>query len=503
MKEDRKHYKVKLKLKNTKQEADLQEKRWENFLEERGIFYQWKEFFPGYTICKIEDISEELQKEIKNHPEVDFIKPIHRYFLNFQTKVMEKQEVEVLVPEKQVRYPVVGILDNGIAPLTEFQDWLYQEEISYCKEEKYPSHGSFVAGVLLYGDILSGETWAGGKPLQIFDAAVVPDFSVYQLEEDELYERIYKVVVEHSWIKVWNLAISIRFPVEKDRISDFGLLLDYLQEKYDVLICKSCGNGNFVENTKEAGMILQGSDTERALVVASCNRKKEVSGFSLRGTGHERLQKPDIAMYGGDIFQNEEGKKKIEGVFSFSPEGEVVSSFGTSFATARMTRIAGNILFWKAQASPLFLKAMLVQAATGYEKYYLGYGCSASSEEIYKEYKKSFVKEASLISEEERFLLTFSNYKILATLASDVEVDYHQKKDYILEDVSLKLIYRGKEITSGNTFGNFEMFSSLKKIEMDMEEKSGEIEIIIFQRKKEKYSRKKTKKLRYCLIWKK
>src|SRR3712207_9405375 len=89
-------------------------------------------------------------------------------------------------------------------------------------------------------------------------------------------------------------------------------------------------------------------------------------------------------MYGGDIFRNIEGKNKIEGVFSFSPEGEVVSSFGTSFATARMTRIAGNILFWKAQASPLFLKAMLVQDATGYEKYSLGYGCSASSEEIYK-----------------------------------------------------------------------------------------------------------------------
>src|SRR3712207_9365522 len=86
-------------------------------------------------------------------------------------------------------------------------------------------------------------------------------------------------------------------------------------------------------------MILQGSDTERGLVVASCNQEKKVSGFSLRGRGHEILQKPDIAMYGGDIFRNIEGKNKIEGVFSFSPEGEIVSSFGTSFATARMCRI--------------------------------------------------------------------------------------------------------------------------------------------------------------------
>lgn len=502
MTEYKKHYKVKLK-KRKREEREIQQETWEDFLKEKGIGYQKKEFFPGYSIYKIEDISEELQKEILNYSEVDFIQPMHRYFLNFQSKEIDRERGKPLVLEERVSYPVIGILDNGIARLPEFENFLYEDGISYCKEEKYPSHGTFVAGVLLYGDLLSGQIWAGGKELRIFDAAVVPDFSVYQLEEDELYERIYKAVSEHSWIKIWNLAISIRFPVDKNRISDFGLLLDYLQERYDIFICKSCGNGNFASTSEEVGMILQGSDTERGLVVASCNQEKKVSGFSLRGRGHEILQKPDIAMYGGDIFRNIEGKNKIEGVFSFSPEGEIVSSFGTSFATARMCRIVGNILYWNAEASPLFLKAMVIQAATGYEKYSLGYGCSTSSEQVYKEYRNSIVKEATLLYEEERFSLRFSEYKILATLVSDVVLDYHQEKEYILEDLSWKVLYQGKDISSDNKLGKFEMFSSLKKIEMDMKEENGEVEIIIFKRKKEDYFEGERKKLRYCLVWKK
>lgn len=502
MTEYKKHYKVKLK-KRKLEEREIQRKTWEHFLEEKGVCYQRKEFFPGYSIYKIEDVSEELQKEIAGNPEVDFIQGMHRYFLNFQSKQIDRERGNLAISEKETWYPVIGILDNGIARLAEFEHFLYEDGSSYCKEEKYPSHGTFVAGVLLYGDLLSGQSWAGGKELRIFDAAVVPDFSVYQLEEDELYERIYKVVSEHSWIKIWNLAISIRFPIEKNRISDFGLLLDYLQENYDVLICKSCGNGNFIQSSEEVGMMLQGSDTERALVVASCNQEKKVSGFSLRGKGHEILQKPDIAMYGGDVLRSVEGRNKIESVFSFSPEGEIVSSFGTSFATARMSRIVGNILYWNPKASPLFLKAMVIQAATGYEKYSLGYGCSASSEEIYKEYQNSIVKEASLLHGEERFSFRFSGHKILATLVSDLVVDYQQENGYILGDISWRLFYRGQDISFYNTLGTFEAFSSLKKMEIAMEEEKGEVEIIIFNRKKQSYFEEERKKLRYCLIWKK
>ena len=502
MTEYKKHYKIKLKKQNTKKEKELQEERWEKFLKEKNISYEKKEFFPGYEIYKVGELSETLEKEIQENPEIDFIKPLHRYFLNFQTKQIETEKGTILKPKQGEKYPIVGVLDNGIAPLEEFENWLYQDETSYCKEEIYPSHGTFVAGVILYGDTLSQEHWCGGREVQIFNAAVVPDFSVYQLEEDELYERIYKAISEHSWIKVWNLAISIRFPVEKDRISDFGLLLDYLQEKYDILICKSCGNGNFVENGKEAGMILQGSDTERALVVAACNRDKVVSSFSLSGKGHKILQKPDIAMYGGDVFRNEEGKRKIEGVFSFSPEGEIVSSFGTSFATARMTRIAANILFWKENSSSLFLKAMMVHAARGYEKYSLGYGCSLSSEEIYQEYQNSILEEGSLV-EEESFLFYFSNHKIVATLTSDVVLDYHQEEEYILEDISWRIFYQGQEITGENQLENFEYFSSLKKLECEMKEENGEVKIVLFRRKKRKKTQESKEKLQYCLLWKK
>lgn len=285
---------------------------------------------------------------------------------------------------------------------------------------------------------------------------------MYQLEEDELYERIYKAVSEHSWIKIWNLAISIRFPIDKNRISDFGLLLDYLQENYDILICKSCGNGNFIRSSEEVGMMLQGSDTERALVVASCNQEKKVSGFSLRGNGHKILQKPDIAMYGGDIFRNEEGKTKSREYFLFSG-GRNCQFFRNQFCNCQNEQNCRKYFILEGGGEPFVLKAMVVQAATGYEKYSLGYGCSASSEGIYKEYQNSVVKEATLLHAEERFSFRFSGHKILATFVSDVVLDYQQENGYILGDISWRVFYKGQDISFHNTLGHFEAFSSLKK----------------------------------------
>ena len=46
----------------------------------------------------------------------------------------------------------------------------------------------------------------------------------------------------HEKVKVWNLSVSITRPVVDTKFSDFAIALDSIQDKYNVLICKSAGN---------------------------------------------------------------------------------------------------------------------------------------------------------------------------------------------------------------------------------------------------------------------
>ena len=207
-------------------------------------------------------------------------------------------------------------------------------------------------------------------------------------------------------------------------------------------------------------------------------------------------------MYGGDVFWDANGKRKVAGVYSFSPKGEIVSSFGTSFATARMTSLLGNILFWKENASALFLKAMVIQTASHGEKYFLGYGCPKDTDGIKKEYENSCVLEGYLL-EEERITLAYRNGKILCTLASDIILDYHQEEDYVLCDIDLSFEKNGKKYEENNLFGKYDRLNNLKKYEIPMEEEVGEIEIIFSKRwRRDKY-KVKDRGLSYCFIFQK
>ena len=65
--------------------------------------------------------------------------------------------VVVKQPEETEEYPVVGVLDTGIADIPYLAPW--KEAVvheNYPKEYQDNSHGSFVAGIIEYGDELNG-----------------------------------------------------------------------------------------------------------------------------------------------------------------------------------------------------------------------------------------------------------------------------------------------------------------------------------------------------------
>ena len=87
-------------------------------------------------------------------------------------------------PDSDSEYPVLGILDTGVAPIEHLAPWMHDERFSpYPECDMNVSHGTFVTGVALYGDELERKKWVGGKTPKAFDAVIVPDLARMSCDE--------------------------------------------------------------------------------------------------------------------------------------------------------------------------------------------------------------------------------------------------------------------------------------------------------------------------------
>lgn len=237
------------------------------------------------------------------------------------------------------------------------------------------THGTFVAGVALYGDECEGKNWVGHKGIKLFDAAIFPDTTKEGLDEDELIANIKEAVaLYHEKVKVWNLSVSITRPVVDTKFSDFAIALDSIQDKYNVLICKSAGNCRNFENNYPKGRIHEGADSVRSLVVGSVAHDKgqydyaeynDLSPFSRVGPGPEYIIKPEVSHYGGNAGVTPSGETVTTGVKSFSKDGKMATGVGTSFSTPRVTALAAGIQQELSEEfDPLLIKALITHSAS-------------------------------------------------------------------------------------------------------------------------------------------
>ncbi|WP_051758167.1 S8 family serine peptidase [Rossellomorea vietnamensis] len=172
-----------------------------------------------------------------------------------------ERDIKIPEPDDGTEYPVVGILDTGIADIPQLSSWkIGKRYTNYPEAVLNFSHGTFVAGILNFGDVLEGKEYTGTKGFKIFDAAVVPDQSLESISEGDLIENIREVVEKHSDnIKVWNLSIGIEQEHKNSEFSRLGVALDNIQDENDVLIIKSAGNcENFLDG-KPVGRVTGGA----------------------------------------------------------------------------------------------------------------------------------------------------------------------------------------------------------------------------------------------------
>ena len=298
-------------------------------------------------------------------------------------------EVDLAKPVEGESYPVLGILDSGVEKSDYLSLWSHEDENNIAGLDELDInriHGTMVASIAVYGDILENKNCTGCGPLKFVSCIVNSDRDRVKISEYELVLYIREAVQQYPNIKIWNLSQGSQTEVSDFMFSDFAIALDDIQKEYDVLICKSAGN------SKDLGRITSGAESMLALTVGSicnCGTHPEDleegihSPFSRIGYGPEGLIKPEVVHYGGN---------KHTGIKVLTGADIQHTAFGTSFSTPRISSLAAH-LFHRLDGGfdATLIKALIIHNANypsivdknivGYDKMY-GFGLPASIDDM-------------------------------------------------------------------------------------------------------------------------
>lgn len=372
------NYKIKLIDYQNYEQNLVMRRLLEHTLNNKKIEYNKTDYSEKFYVYKLKNVTNAMLDELK---EADIfnalfsVEPMPKYVISLDF-LEEDDDIPIKKPDFEKNYMTIGILDNGIETIPHLKPWIDIERWSpYPESSINPTHGTFVAGIALYGDECEGKGWVGHEGIKLFDAAVFPDTSKEGLDEDELIANIKEAVkLYNEQVKIWNLSISITRPVSDNKFSDFAIALDALQDEYNVLICKSAGNCRNFESSRPKGRVHEGADSIRSLVVGSFAHKKgtydyaeinDPSPFSRVGPGPEFIIKPEVSHYGGNAGVDPLGNTVTTGVKSFAKDGTLAQGVGTSFSTPRITALAAGIQQELSEDfDPLLLKALITHSAS-------------------------------------------------------------------------------------------------------------------------------------------
>ena len=165
------NYKVKLVDYQDFEQNLAMRRMFEHTLERNKIEYKkttYSEQFYVYNMKMVNtDMLEQLKKEEKIFNALFSVEPMPKYTVSLDF-VDDDQEVPVKIPENGKNYLTIGILDNGIASIPNLKPWMEMDRWSpYPNDSINPTHGTFVAGVALYGDECEGKNWVGHKGIKL------------------------------------------------------------------------------------------------------------------------------------------------------------------------------------------------------------------------------------------------------------------------------------------------------------------------------------------------
>lgn len=337
-------------------------------LNDKNIDFSEVKYTKDVCIFKVKNITEDQLGLIKSLP-IRSMFPMPKYDVNETLSIDSVGELTKLEFDKDKQYPKIGILDSGIERNIFNEDWIIDRERFYLDEDINTSHGTFVSGIVLYGDQLENQEHSGINGCRLLDVPIISK----DTDEDELISNIRRAISNNRDIKVWNLSVSIKEEIKNESFSDMAMALDQIQDEFDVIICKSAGNSNAFLAGFPKEKINTPAESVRALTVGSIQQNSDDVGFSKRdepapytriGRGSSRIIKPEVVHYGGDIWKDKKGDFVMKGVKSLTKDGKVMSDSGTSFSTPRISSIvAGLDSEIDEQFDALTLKALLIHSA--------------------------------------------------------------------------------------------------------------------------------------------
>lgn len=279
----------------------------------------------------------------------------------------------------------IGIIDGGISDNNLFlKPFIIAREEYINKAYQNPNHATFIASTIQYGNILNNISTSTAYRFKFVDIVAIPNSDqafglTDSISEDELMEIIEDVMDKYSSsTKIWNLSLGIENKLCDGSMSDLGIFLDYIQDKYHVQIFVSSGNINSLplrnwppqKGIGEHDRLISPADSVRAITVGSVAlfdsadsivKYNEPSPFSRRGPGANYIIKPDIVDYGGNLSTS----YKIDGlgVNGLDPFGKIIEGNGTSYSNPRSLQKYASIYEEMVDPDLLLAKAMLIHSA--------------------------------------------------------------------------------------------------------------------------------------------
>ena len=279
----------------------------------------------------------------------------------------------------------IGIIDGGISDDNAFlKPFIMAREEYVNKAYQNPKHATFIASTIQYGNMLNNITVATSYRFKFVDIVAIPnsdkDYGLTDsISEDDLMEIIEEVMEKYSGsTKIWNMSLGIENKPCDGTMSDLGVFLDYIQDKYHVQIFVSSGNINVLplrnwppqNGIGEHDRLISPADSVRAVTVGSVAlfdsdnsivKSNEPSPFSRRGPGANYVVKPDIVDYGGNLSTSYIIKGL--GVKGMDPYGNIIEGNGTSYSTPRSLQKYASIYDEMVDPDLLLAKAMLIHSA--------------------------------------------------------------------------------------------------------------------------------------------
>ena len=320
---------------------------------------------------------------------------------------------ELVAPDADA--PRICIIDSGIqenhkllgpAVLQDLSISFVPGDPDVADKVKSGGHGTKVAGAVLYGSQVPKEgTYK--PPFWLLNAKVLDEENAVPDGVDPA-NLMVQVIDQFQDCKIFNLSIAQDGAFLGTHMPPWAATIDKLSHEQKRLFVVS--GGNIARSSQKPGApgirelidsghtypdfltrlassrIASPSVSSFALTVgsvchdeyddddkASFGKRHEPSSFSRSGLGMWEMIKPDVVEYGGDFVMEKLGNRLISSEQSISPElvcSTLTSncaigkhSVGTSFATPKVTHIAGWLNKNFPRLSPISYKALIVQSA--------------------------------------------------------------------------------------------------------------------------------------------